>query len=479
MLLILSKKIKTLAFALLITVFGSQCWAYSNTYSIFLNELPTRINVADAHKNYAYYVLYQLFDPLFESSYPSKVSSNILERWTSNDNFTRFELCPSKQTRFSNGKILTSAILENNLKRLVDKHYLQKPIRISDENDCVILEYSFSFPNLFAKLSTLDSAIIDPATLSADIQVGVSDFNISSLSRDMITMERITGTQPNNIHKIVFIKQTPGKSRVVSGYFPVTDYNRVPFEEVPFFIKLLYRKYEVPLMKTYVLVINNSSERVRSILQNCLDINRLRELFMPGRKQFMDVGSLVPIGVAGAEPSSYMQTCHYGANDSEPRILKFLSFKQHVSKQLQQYFDVTLKQYGIKMEVVDVDLEQMAHIIFKGNRAYDATIIGFDAAYPDPRGFFDYFFQEDKRLVSQRNKYIADLFQESSVSTVHTNDSLLVRNANQYLLKSHQILPLFQEVRELYFPENITFTHQDPVLLHYIKVSNVKIAGSD
>jgi MarR-like DNA-binding transcriptional regulator SgrR of sgrS sRNA len=462
---------KTIIAFFIILVATTGCGKGHSSFSILMQELPQRIDPYDSPINYKLYVLKQLFEPLFMYSSSGNYSSNLLSSWQASRGHTFYELCIKDGLKYSNGKNFTVKELKLNLLRLQSKGMINVPIRnMSENNMCLIIEFEHPYKRFPSDMSSYSTSMVDPETENNDIKVGISDYRVESITPDRIHLH--TSNKRLTYSDILFYKWREKQKDTQYNVEDIDDFNQLPVEYLPDII-LSFNKYEAPILVTLIALINSKNQHVREILYNCLNFDELRRIFTPKRSSFRDIGGLLPLGVLGATETPPVQHCDFLPLKKPVTLNYFEALRPNSVEDLQRYMDKQLTKYNIKVNVINIEINELANALLSKDKPFDFTVIGMDAPTPDPYSFFQYFFDKRVMITNIDNPKIRELM-DIYLSTDNIEEKrTLVEMANQALLDNFQIIPLYQDERIFYFPKRIKNITSDPIFLNFMKISEL------
>lgn len=421
-----------------------------NKFRVAMIEIPQRINPDDTDVNYAFYVIRQLYEPIFIFNSFNTPISGVLESWESNDNHQTYKFCLKKNIHFSNGKPLTVSILKDNIQYFDNKNFFKKRISsLKINGDCLDISFNEPYALFISDLMSYKMAIVDPDTRASNIVVGISPYYVAEMNDKYI---HLSTNYPLKYKNVYIVKWEPNKGDNLWNY---DDINLIPGRYLNESETSKYMdEYNINLLKTYVLIINNPDPNIRKYLFNCIDYSGLRKLLYPSRKDFIDIGGVLPEGLPGAIESPVEQKC-----PDEPlkqrKSVKLLTFFSDSIKDLQNYMSTSLKKTNIDVEVLPIRPNELIDIMRSDEKKYDMTIVGLDAFYSLSMSFFEHFMPGKSMWTTVQNldleKNIENYYKAENVD-LQTN---FLKQANKSLIDNYQVIPLFQENRTFYFSKKV------------------------
>lgn len=191
---------------------------------------------------------------------------------------------------------------------------------------------------------------------------------------------------------------------------------------------------------------------------------------MPKQDSFLDTGTILPIGVPYSNKSRVKQNCkresfiHLGT-------VKFYNWNKSSSKSLENYFISLRDKTGLNIKLVDITMNQFVDMILKSPHPYDLTVVALDAVDINYDAYFSPII-DDKSIIDVKRNPLKKLYKSFKKNGV-TKDG--VESINSNILNKHLILPLYQEVRDFYFPSYIKSLTLGKSDLEYLEVSELRI----
>jgi len=435
--------------------------------------IPEKVSPEVSFANIGFYVLRQTHEPIFHwSNIKAQYYSTILKSWNRSSDFKIFTFCPDATKLFDRNQKFSEKILENSLKKSLNKasgHYI-----ISTEGKCVVLKFERPEKQLLKTLSYYEMAP-SISTENPKIELGLGPFKGIKISDDELFLERKEKAK-NGYNYIRFTRYKGLQDRNLNNV-NIEDFNRIYVTDVPDWIKKSYDNYGVMLLQSLVLLINVKDPVLRSYLYNCLDVKKIRQAFSPRQEKFYDIGNILPVGIIGASNTLPVQKCEkYRANltHKNSKALIFLNWKESSQDTLSNYFSEFSLKNKIEIKVNPLPITNLLHVVFNRPHAYDLHIMAIDAVRPDYSAFYEFFNDRNDAVVDINvpiKKLLNDLYAESNDSKIEQ----IVKKINGILANSGVVLPLYQQVRDFYYPKNVKNISFGKNFLEYPDVAELKL----
>ena len=149
----------------------------------------------------------------------------------------------------------------------------------------------------------------------------------------------------------------------------------------------------------------------------------------------------------------------------------FVNWKSNNLKTLEAYFRNFQDNHGIEIVIQNISLNEFIKVVFKKPHPYDIVVIALDATRPNLQPFYKHFFGEKQNLLDVDTSKIFPIFEKIS-----QNGSIDQINNLNRLIAAHQfILPLYQEVRDFYYPKHIKNLNTGKDFLEYPEIGELQL----
>ncbi|NJL26313.1 MAG: hypothetical protein HC902_14970 [Calothrix sp. SM1_5_4] len=291
---------------------------------------------------------------------------------------------------------------------------------------------------------------------NGDFESGLGEFQISSVSPDGIKLVR--KKQSNQGFNTILVHAYQGQEKLadLAKRHRIEDFNRVSPELVPIEVKQTYRNYGVVLLQTVVLLLNIRDRELRRAIYNCIDINKFRQALSPGQSIFKNIKTILPIGVPGAVEGVPDQKCRVDKLAGR-RIasVKFWNWKDNNRDVLRDFWADFTRSTGIPIAYSDITPERLFAIAKRQERDHELITIGLSATEFHYKDFYQYLVHPHHTLFSvSAVDMSADL---AKLDARPTKEELAfgISRIDTVLADEALALPLFQQVREFYYPSNL------------------------
>lgn len=462
----LSLCLVVLVFPMLLGCTGSKLPA--DNWEVLFPSIPSNISPLFAGENDVLYVLKQTHEPLLRKDDGQNFHSRILKNWKRNANSTEYEFCPDISLQFDASHSFTAGFLEAHVRKITRN--FAPSFNLARENGCVSVRFDRSRKNYMNYLSFYENA---PSLKQRDnIEAGLGAFTVRSISKNKIVLERRKAVRAGYNTIIVRSYAGPGDSLLESR--KITDFNRIPVNDVPPWVKRSFMGFNSITLKSTVLIINHPDKRLRNLLYNCMNVGNLRAAFFPLRTDFQNIKNILPVGVPGAQPGMPSQTCQADKNEHFlNQELVFANWRTGNEKQLQEAMRDFYKQTGLHVRVVNISPDMLTPQLFKRPHPFNLLIISFDAVRSEHSAFFDYVLRKDGYLdfdlPETMAKYKKMLQEEDEEAKLNLASEIAADISKQMV-----VLPLYQDIRVFYYPDKIKNIEAGRGFLEYPDVGDLR-----
>ena len=455
---------KIIIFSLLLLCSAS-CSKKSNddTWDIIAFGLPKIITPSIANINMGLYILKQTHEPLFRYKKRTELYSNLLNNWDRDLKYQHFNFCIKSNLYFSKGNPYEVDHLKQDLSKVAVK--LSSKFKIGVNGKCIKIQFEYaqkSFLDMLTKYKNAPSR----STQNNKWDNGLGHFKITNITNKKISLKRKVQVE-DGYNKVNFWAYS-GKDDPVLTFSGIEDYNRVLIQDLPANKLKSYQKFNVAVLQTINLVLNVKDAELRKDLFNCLEINEFRQAFMPEQKDFLDVGTILPIGIPYSRKEKILQNCKPKKSIG---IVKFYNWNKSSTNSLKSYFSNLQKRTGLSIQVIDITMSQFVEMILKSPHPYDLTVVALDATDVNYNAYFSPIIDE-KSVVDIERKELQKLYEKFKANKPNEQS---VDAITSQILKRHLLLPLYQEVRDFYFPKHVKSLTLGKNDLEYLEISELRL----
>lgn len=441
-----NKKHLSLTLALLIGAAG--CQSGRDSWTVAANSLPSQVRTSQAFVSIVLYILKQTHEPLLRRDDGENYSSRVLRKWTRSLDYREFSFCPDQSRRFNERAAFSAELLKEQLAGITKKYDDSAIFNVRD--GCVKVDFSHAHPGYMAYLTQYENA--PTVERGENIEDGLGPFRVEILDKDRIVLAR--KERVGRGYNSILVRQNSKELSVDAA--AVADWNLLSGFELPRAAQGAYQSFSNTELKTGDLIINHPDPAMRRVIYNCTDISLLRSSFLPSKSDFVDVATLLPIGVPGAEQGMARQDCRaaLAALPKKQGDLIFANWRTDNDVQMAGFAEAFAKRTGVRVRLVRYPPSDFKKILHSRPRPYHLTIMHLDAVVPDYRAFLEVFFRKDGYLDFDLPRG-AGYFE----SMLGTEDSArkrsLALSVVGELAGKAVVLPLYQSVRTFSYPKKI------------------------
>jgi hypothetical protein len=465
--------IKILFTVFLISVGLSGCLnknTNDQTWEMLAVGLPDEISPRVAILNMGYYTLLQTHRPLFDLDVDGHYRSAVLSNWERTGDSSHYRFCADGSIRFNQDHYFDSSYLYDFLQKKLKKFKLQG--KISHEGQCVSVSLTQPSFRLLKELSKMENA---PSVKTANpkIEDGLGLFRGVTLSDAEIFLQRKERVR-NGFNSIrMYAYQGFDDPRLEKR--TIQDFNRIYIEEVPGWVKEEYDSFDVPMLQSISLFINHPKSDVRRKIYHCLNLSDFRRAFMPERKEFDDISNLLPIGMRGSKKGAPAQEREFDCSKGEKTKLIFANWKSNNQKQLEMYLEVLSKKTNLEFQIENMSEGEFARRVVGPNPGFDLSVIALDAVTPSYSAFFGPLVGDPITITAFPLPELERLYSTLKRETEDERQMVIVDEMNHIIQQEAIILPLFQEARKFYYPNNLRGLKSGSNFLAYPVVGTIRL----
>lgn len=437
----------------------------TGTWTVLVPDIPARI-LLDGSNSTMIYVVKQTHLPLFRKEDGQNYTSDVLRSWSRDLESRKYVFCPDQSLGFDGRRRFDLAYFSGYLREVTAKYsgdFVQ-----TEAAGCAAVEFRVPRRGYLDYLSLYSNSPSVPGGGAYD--VGLGPFEIVSLEKDRITLAR-KKTVANGYNRIV-IGAYRGEKDPRLAENSGTDYNNLSVVDKPAWLDRAYAGFENLELRSANLVINHNDPEVRRFLYNCIDVREFRSAFMPKRKDFSDLGTVLPMGIPGARPGLPAQSCRaYSGKLKAPILL--LNHRDDNEVPLAAFVRNFLAKTGVKLTVAKVSASELVAALNSPRHPYNLAVINVDTMNADYKYFFKDFAEKEGFLSGfdpgLRSVYLSMLKEDDP----ETKTRLAVRLA-EGLGEQGCLLPLYQNTRTLYYPGKIKNLKVGSGFLEYPEVAEFR-----
>ncbi|MBL6991597.1 MAG: hypothetical protein ISR65_17565 [Bacteriovoracaceae bacterium] len=437
----------TLSFILLVSC--SQKIKSDDVWNVISVGLPKTVTTKKSFHNMTLYILKQTHEPYFRQA-NGGYKSNILSSWKRNSENTFFKLCLKNDLLFKKGIKFATQDMKKGLQGYFDNKKVF--VKLNIENKCLLFNFSNPMNNFFESLSSYELAPTYQEK-GGDFEYGLGYFQVTSILPGKIILQRkipLSGYY-NHIH----FNDYHGASDPALGRSGIEDYNRVLLSDFPNNKVKEYKKIDVTLLQTFNLAININDKDLRKKVFNCLDIEELRSAYMPNQRAFLDIKTVLPIGVLAAQKGKAQQKCHSPDKTSTKKTtLNFINWMQGNEKHLKNLFDNFQKATGVKIVIKNMTLSEFVKRAINKDKEFDLFVFALDAVKAEIEPFF-VLIHGKSSILSPSIDRIEEQYKKVFNNRTTEYETEQVKTLSNMFLDEYLILPLYQEKRIFFYPTRV------------------------
>lgn len=416
-------------------------------WTAFMMGVPAEVELKRSVETAINYVLKQTHEPLFRKDDGENYSSRILAEWSRDLPKKKYRFCPDQTRQFSPRKDFDISFFSGYISGTTGKY--RKDFELTHDKDCVQIKFSSPEPGFLDFLSRHENS---PSVRDENgAEVGLGPFQISSAKKDELRLIR-KNKVPDGYNEII-IKEFRGVSDPEYRESRASDYNNVPVYYQPQWREREYQGVDTVDLQVNGIVINISDRELRKRAYNCLDVDRFRRAFFPDRKEFLDISTILPVGMPGARPGKPVQVCPE-AKLNRPKPLVLLNHIKGNDAQLAAITEKFRSRTGIGIKVVKCTPGELVQALQATPRDYDLIVVGVGSMQNEYSVLFNYFVN-DNGFYDFRIPRIGQLHQNLVHAKDNVSASAFAAEIASEMENAEVFLPLHQSTRKLYYPKGI------------------------
>lgn len=450
--------------ALFFSALSGPALAAADSWGVLAPGIPKRVSTADEASNVSFYILKQTHEPVLRIQDGTAYSSKILKSWSRSLDYRDFKFCLAPHLEFAPGIPFSSDDFSALVSSFTSGY--SRNASVSRQGDCV--EVSFDVPKedylyfwtLYAHAPTKDSG--------EKAELGLGPFRVIGFSGDLIKLVRKNAVSDGYNSIEIHGYNGEGNPNLLSR--KIKDFNLISTAAVPEWVKGSFQSFDNPEMKSLVLVINHPDPKIRARVYNCVDIRSLRSAFFPGKTEFYDIATVLPMGVPGALPGLPVQDCP--ASGKLSGELRFANWKNGNLDEMRKFAADFKDRSGISLRLDQYTMDEFTREFNRSVKPFDLAII-MNYVDPSPKIFFEMYFSEGKiydfdiRAISKEYRKVLEGRDSGSVASIFRKLS--------YEISDHALaLPVSQSKRTLYYPREIKNLNVGQGIVEYPEIAEFR-----
>lgn len=409
--------------------------------------VPAKVDLEKSVGAAASYILKQTHEPLFRKDDGENYSSRVLLKWSRDLTKKNYCFYPDQSQHFDAGNYFDIVFFGKYLKRITEKY--SQDFDFSRSSVCACVKFSGPEEGFLDFLSKAENAPSIPGSKYGE--VGLGPFVVSSIKEGELLLTR--KDRISRGYNEILVKEFKGPSDQAYIESHASDYNNVPVYYQPEWKEREYQGIDTVDLQVNGLVLNIADKETRSRVYNCLDVDRFRRAFFPERKEFLDVSTILPVGMTGARPGKASQSCRAARSG----YVKPLILLNHISgndKQVSAVAEEFFLRTGIRIKVVKCTPGELVNALQSNPRGYNLIVVAVGAMQTDYSALFKYFVG-DNGFYDFRIPPVKQLHQKLMHERDRFSAAQHAGDIAAELEKGAYFLPLHQNTRRLYYPKGI------------------------
>jgi hypothetical protein len=416
-------------------------------WTAFMMGVPGKLELKRSVEAATSYVLKQTHEPLFRKEDGENYSSRVLTRW-SRDLFKKeYCFCPDQSLEFDAANRFNAGFFAKYIKQATAKY--SEDFSFMQSGECSVIRFKQPEAGYLDFLSKYENA---PSVMGNKWgEVGLGPFQIGGVKEG--EMRLVRKSKISGGYNEIILKEFKGVADREYSESRASDYNNVPVYYQPDWREREYQGVDTVDLQVNGIVINVPDEEVRERIYNCLDVDRFRRAFFPERKEFLDIATVLPIGMAGASPGKAVQHCPSGHWSSRKQFVLLNHIKGN-DEQLSKIIDEFFSRTGIRIKIIKCTPGELVKALQSTPRGYDLIVAAIGSMQTEYSTLFNYFVR-DNGFYDFRVPRVGRLHQELIHERDKNSAALRASEIASELENGEFFLPLHQNTRRLYYPKGI------------------------
>lgn len=436
-------------------------------WGVLMIGLPSAVSVRNARQNTTYYILKQTHEPIFRKDDGQNYYSNLMKNWSRDLESSEYELCPDTTLKFNAYSPFGLQEFFLHIRGVTARYDAKAEIFLAGK--CVRVKFHSPKRNYLEFLTRYENAPFLRRT--ENIEDGLGEYSVERLSSDGIVLKR--KKRVRNGYNTISFYEYRGSSDPNLNNRRIKDFNLISLFDVPEWVKREYFSLDTVEMKSMNLIINHADPKVRKRIYDCVSPTELRRAIFPKKKDFYDISTILPIGMPGARGGRPLQNCGPEMGNSSS-VIKFANWSRESDITLAAYLGSLNAKNGMRIELVNYSPGELIAKVHSKTHPYNLIVIILESINSDYADFFEYFFAEkgyyDFSLGDMQAQY-KGVIDEWVPSRKAELASRLAGNLAEKAL----VLPLYQNVKTLYYPKEIKNLSVGKGFLQYPEVAGLRI----
>jgi hypothetical protein len=396
----------------------------------------------------AYYVFKQTHEPLFRQEDGQNFTSSVLASWSRGIDYSEFRFCPAASLTFDGETGFTPDFLYSFLLRVSAN--FDPTASVGRSGDCTDVKFIGRRPGYLYYLSRMENA---PAVIKGSVSFGLGAFRVRELSETAIELERKSPIKRGYNRIRLLLYAGAGDPRLSDRN--ISDFNRLSSFQQPDWIRTEYASFYNIDLRVVTLAINHPDAEMRRALYGCLDVREFRRAIVPGRSDFYDIQTVLPMGVPGARSGTSRQVCDVPARLREKRVVLANPRADNLS-QISEYAKDFRRRTGIELVIKNYKPSEIDAVLMdrKKRSSYNLVVVVVAGFLPDQEEFFSFFASGD-RVIDYVPEEMLVAYAALRAEGDPEKKKKIAEALADLLGKDGFVLPLYQTFTRLYYPPGI------------------------
>ena len=431
--------VSVLTLALFVFLYGFE---HYGRWTVLLADCPDSVSTGGIQTNGELYVLKQTHEPLFRISDGENYTSRILRTWSRTPDSSNYIFCPDTSLKFDEARAFSSEFFGNYI-RVITKQFDPTAV-ITQKNECV--DVSFLQPRKSYLQFLSDYAHAPTIVQSPKIERGLGPYFVQLLTPDKILLKRKKYVYHG--YNTILMRRYNGVNDPQLADRSITDFNKISAMEIPPWVKAQYVNFQDATLNSVFMLINHPDANIRKIVYNCMAADLLMKAFVPDKTDFYNIATVLPVGLAGAQPGKPQQTCQKQMRASG--TLVFANLRTGNEKQMQSFAESFRVKTGLTVKILNFTPPDFVAALAAHPKKYNLVIISADTSGDDTTPFLNYFDWIDYPLPHLKAWYDRLVLADDPATKAR-----LTADIADGFAENHVVLPLYQNARSYYYPAGI------------------------
>lgn len=422
----------------------------SDVWEVLIGTLPKEVHSRNASETPTFYILKQTHEPLFRRPDGQNYTSRILRSWKRDARSTEYTFCPDTSLSFDANTKFSLGFLFEHLTRLLAQY--DNSARIRTQESCAVVTFSRPMPGFLEFIAQYENS--PHINTDSKIEHGLGPFYVESLGKRIVLKRK--DRVSNGYNKIIFHEYAGEKDPLLHSP-QISDFNKLSSFQQPEWIRTKYAGLDNVELRVAAIAINSPDKRLRQAIYQCIDVEKFRKAFLPGKAGFLNISRVLPVGVPGGIPGLPAQNCSQAQKGylEGKRIVLANLYNDNLAS-LKQFSDEFLEETGARFTVRNYVPADLVKELYdrSGRKSYDLIVIVSDTFRPDYKPFLEYYLGPDSainHLPRQTEALYKKLLYEDNRDAKMT----MAISLSEQIVEQALALPLYQGGQKLFYPRRI------------------------